>query len=335
MSQESSIDTLSPGDKPAQPKRSLLKIIGISCLSITVCMFFAGAIFVFSGGLSGPHGNRNDYPSWSPNGNNDIYLMDADGLHITQLTKDLFASVYILQSAADVEPVWSPDGSHIAFTSGRDNTMMNYIDTNIYVMDADSSNIKQLTGVGHEDAGPDWAPNGKQIAYVSKDTFTSDDNLMENPTWNIYLINVDGSNEIQLTNDPANELEMAWSPDGTQLAFISDRNGHDFDIYVMNVDGSDVVKVTNDAGNEFGPAWSPDGSQIAFNSDHNGNVQLFVMNADGSDITQLTSDKSNSAYPAWSPDGSHIVFESDREDGNANIYIMNTDGSNIVRLTEK
>jgi TolB protein len=261
--------------------------------------------------------------------------MDTEGSDVTQLTKDLFASVYILQSAVDVEPVWSPDGRHIAFTSGRDNTMMNYIDTNIYVMDAEGSNIKQLTGAGHEDAGPDWSPNGKKIAYVSKDTFTSEGNLLENPTWNIYLIDVDGSNEIQLTNDPPNELEVAWSPDGTQLAFISDRNGHDFDIYVMNVDGSDVVQVTNDAGNEFGPAWSPDSSQIAFNSDHNGNVQLFVMNADGSDIAQLTSDKSNSAYAAWSPDGTRIVFESDRDTGDANIYVMNADGSNVIQLTGK
>jgi Tol biopolymer transport system component len=255
MSQEDAQFTLPPESKPTRSKRSFLKIMSIGCLSIVVCMLIGGTILVFSGVLSGPPGKRNDYPTWSPdgnrilfqsdrNGNNDIYLMDADGSHITQLTKDLFASIYLLQSASDEEPDWSPDGSHIAFTSGRDNTMMNYVDTNIYVMDADGSNVKQLTGVGHEDAGPDWSPNGKQIAYVSKDTFTSEGNLIENPTWNIYLINVDGSNEIQLTNDSANELEVAWSPDGAHIAFISDRNDHDFDIYVMNADGSNIVRLT-------------------------------------------------------------------------------------------
>ncbi len=332
-------------NKTTRPKRSLIKIIGIGCLLIAICIVFAGAILVFSGVLSGTPGNRNDYATWSPDGtriafqsdrkgNADIYVMDPDGSHITQLTKDLFASLYYLRSASDEQPAWSPDGSHLAFVSGRDNGMMTYIDMNIYIMDIKGSNITQLTGTGSEESKPSWSPSGKQIAYSSKDIFNNS-GLIENPNWDIYMINVDGSNQIQLTNDPANELEAAWSPDGEHIVFISDRNGHDADIYVMNVDGSNVVQLTTDSANEFGPAWSPDGSQIAFNSDHNGNVQLFVMNADGSGLVQLTNDKSNSAYPSWSADGSQILFESDRNDGNANIYVMNADGSNIVQLTGK
>jgi Tol biopolymer transport system component len=223
--------TTTAENKTMQPKRSLLLIIGIGCLSITICIVFAGVILIFSGALSGTPGKRNDYATWSPDGsriafqsdrkgNADIYLMDPDGSHITQLTKDLFASFYYLRSASDEQPAWSPDGSHLAFVSGRDNGMMTYIDMNIYVMDIKGSNIIQLTGSGSEESKPSWSPDGKQISYSSKDIFTSDGILIENPTWDIYVINVDGSNQIQLTNDPANELEAAWSPDGQHIVLF-------------------------------------------------------------------------------------------------------------------
>jgi len=346
MSQENPLSTVKRRNKLAWSKRSVITIMGIGCLSLVVCIGFAGVFLLFSGVLSGPHGNRNDYPTWSPdgahivfqsdrNGNNDIYMMDADGSHITQLTRDPFATLYYLRSADDREPVFSPNGSRIALTSGRNNVMMNYIDTDIYVMNIDGSNIKQLTGVGYEEGGPAWSPNGKQIAYSSKDIYTSDGSLIKNPTYDIYVINVDGSYPIQLTKDRTNDLEVSWSPDGAHIVFISDRNGPDLDIYLMDADGSNVVQLTTDSANEFGPAWSPDNRHIAFNSDHNGNVQLYIMDADGSDVVQLTSDKSNSAYPSWSPDGSRIAFESDRNSGNANIYVMNADGSNIIPLTGK
>jgi Tol biopolymer transport system component len=259
--------------------------------------------------------------------------MNLDGSHITQLTGDRFARLYFLRSASDEQPAWSPDGNYLAFVSGRDNSMMTYTDMNVYIMNRNGSNITRLTGAGSEEGTPSWSPDGKQLAYSSRDIFTSDGRLIENPTWDIYVINIDGSNPLQITNDPADDLEVAWAPDGKRIAFISDRNGHDFDIYVMNADGSDVVQLTTDSANDFGPAWSPDSSRIAFNSDRNGNVQLYVMNADGSDTVQLTTDASNSAYPSWSPDGSRILFESDRGDGNANIFVMNVDGTNVVQLT--
>ena len=327
-------------------KRPLLKIISLGCLSIILCTILGTAALTFAGAFSGSPGSRNDYPSWSPDGrrivfesdrkgNPDIYVMDADGSRVTQLTRDLFARLYLSRSPADGHPVWSPDGSRIAFVSGRDNVMMTYMDTNIYVMASDGSNVVQLTGRGAEEGMPSWSPNGKQIAYSGRDVFTSDGQSIENPTWDIYVIDADSSNSVQLTNDPANEMEAAWSPDGNRIAYISDSNGPDFNIYVMNADGSNITQLTSGAENEFGPAWSPDGSQIAFTSDRNGNVQIYVMKADGSDITLLTDDGSNSAYPSWSPDGKQILFESDREDGNANIYFMNADGSNVVRLTGK
>lgn len=346
QSQEGPTPVRQPARESRKSNRSLLKIISLGCLFILLCTVLGTAALTFAGLFSGTPGNRNDYPSWSSDGrrivfesdrkgNADIYVMDADGSHVTQLTKDLFARLYFSRSPIDGQPAWSPDGSRITFVSGRDNVMMTYMDMNIYVMDSDGSNVVQLTGKGSEEAKPSWSPSGQQIVYSSRDVFTSEGQLIENPNWDLYVIDVDGKNAVQLTNGPGNELEAAWSPDGRHIAFISDQNGSDFDIYVMNTDGTNVIQLTSDSANEFGPAWSPDSSQIAFNSDRNGNVQIYVMNADGSDVTLLTDDTSNSAYPAWSPDGSQILFESDRGDGNANLFLMNADGSSVIQLTGK
>jgi Tol biopolymer transport system component len=330
-------------------KRPRWKAIGLllstGCLTLLVCIAGSFALVYSSGWLSGSPGNRNDMPVWSPDGNSiaffsdrggnpDIYIMKLDGSHVEQLTRDAFASLYFTKSPDDRNPSWSPDGSQIAFESGRDNQMMTYVNHDIYVMSADGSNVRRLTDNGADEGSPHWSPNGDSIAYVTMEYF-SDRALIEDPEWNIYVMNADGTDPVQLTKDLSSELEPAWSPDGTRIAFISDRNGPDFDIYVMNADGSNVTQLTNDSANEFGPRWSPDGNQIVFNSDGNSNVQLFMISIDESNLVQLTQDNSNSAYADWSPDGKRIVFESDRDTGYANIYVMNADGSNVIQLTGK
>jgi Tol biopolymer transport system component len=320
-------------------------VLGTGCLAFLVCIAGSFALVYYSGWLSGSPGNRNDMPVWSPDGksiaffsdrggNPDIYVMNSDGSQIEQLTRDAFASLYFTKSSEDSNPSWSPDGTQLVFESGRRNQMMTYINHDIYVMGADGSNVRRLTDDGADEGSPRWSPDGESIAYVRMEYF-SNQAPIENPAWDIYVMNADGTDPMQLTSDPSNELEPSWSPDGTRIAFISDRNGRNFDIYVMNADGSNITQVTDDSANEFGPAWSPDGKHIIFNSDRNGNVQLFMIRIEGSTLVQLTEDTSNSAYADWSPDGKRIVFESDRDTGYANIYVMNADGSNIIQLTGK
>ena len=320
-------------------------LFGTGCLALLVCIAGSSALVYYSGWLSGSPGNRNDMPVWAPDGNTiaffsdrggnpDIFVMNSDGSQVVQLTRDAFASLYFTKSAEDRNPSWSPDGSQIAFESGRSNQMLNYVDHDIYVMAANGSNVQRLTDHGADEGGPHWSPNGEMIAYVKMEYF-SEQGLIENPAWDIYVMNADGTDQNQLTKDPSYELEPSWSPDGTRIAFISDRNGQNFDIYVMNADGSNVTQLTDDSANEFGPVWSHDGKQIVFNSDRNGNVQLFMISIDGSHLVQLTKDSSNSAYADWSPDGKRIVFESDRDTGYANIYVMNANRSNIIQLRGK
>jgi len=117
----------------------------------------------------------------------------------------------------------------------------------------------------------------------------------------LYVMNVDGSGVIQLTDNPASdEGDFAgWSPDGRRIVFSSRRDGGDLDIFTMNPDGSGVTQLTrNDFIEDDDPVWAPDGKHIAFHSTRPGTEEIFIMNADGSDPIQLTFN-SHSAVPAW------------------------------------
>jgi Tol biopolymer transport system component len=151
----------------------------------------------------------------------------------------------------------------------------------------------------------------------------------------IYLITVDGSDFINITNHPAVDGDAAWSPDGSRLAFASTRAGNT-EIYVMDVDGSNVTRLTNNPAIDRFPAWSPDGSTIAFSSDRDGSFEIYLMDVDGSNVRRLTQHEAADVEPVWLPDGSKIVFCSTRSagTGNADIWIMNPDGTGLVNLTD-
>jgi len=139
-----------------------------------------------------------------------------------------------------------------------------------------------------------------------------------------------GNTPIRLTQDPGNDWNPVWSPDGQRIAFESDRDGN-FESYVMSADGSNPTRLMQDSGR--GPVWSPDGQRIAFIDARDGNLEIYVIDVDGSNLIRLTQNASNDLFPTWSPDGQRIAFSSDR-DGNSEIYVMSADGSNLIRLTQ-
>jgi Tol biopolymer transport system component len=157
----------------------------------------------------------------------------------------------------------------------------------------------------------------------------------------IYSMGQDGSDQQPLTLNPNIDIEAAWSPDGSKIAFSSDRDGPPFqtsEIYLMATDGTAETNITQNPGFDTNPAWSPDGTKIAFESVRANPIgggthhDVYVMNADGTGQTRVTTQAGSDGSPAWSPDGTQIAFVSDR-DGDSEIYIMDANGGNQLPLT--
>ena len=194
----------------------------------------------------------------------------------------------------------------------------------IYIMNSDGSNRTRLAEAQAGFlAAPSWFPGGSKIAFVSDQDGNPD----------IWVMDRDGSNLINLTNHPEKDHSPAWSSDGEWIAFASVRDSLYWEIYVMRADGSDVRRLTwwEDAS-DLSPTWSPDGSRLAFASKRDGNWEIYLMDRDGGNLVRLTDDPADDTNPAWSADGSRIAFESTR-DGFAEIYVMPITGGEPVNLT--
>jgi Tol biopolymer transport system component len=155
----------------------------------------------------------------------------------------------------------------------------------------------------------------------------------------VFLMDLDGSNQIRITSDPAYDDQPKWSPDASKIVFMSNRDGN-FEIYTMNADGSAPARLTNNLAADGFPAWSHDGTKIAFVRGDLRNpfsFEIFVMDANGSNQIRLTNDSAIDGVPSWSPDNTKIVFMSGGNsvlDVNSfEIFVMNADGSSRTRLT--
>jgi Tol biopolymer transport system component len=245
----------------------------------------------------------------------DLYTISADGSTQTNLTSNLVGHQQY--------PAWSPDGTKIAFVSSHDGG-----DDEIYVMDADGSNLISLTNNLWQDIRPTWSPDGIKIAFQGYRDGS--------PYSGIFVVDSNGASApVRITNSGTEDKSPAWSPDGNKIAFSRSN-----DIYTVRPDGTAQTNLTNSpssAATKLDPAWSPDGTKIAFWGQATDSAEIYTMNADGSNRTLLTNNSAYDAYPAWSPDGTKIVFVSDRDSNDESsvgeLYVMDADGSNQTRLT--
>lgn len=157
-----------------------------------------------------------------------------------------------------------------------------------------------------------------------------DDNI------DIFVINPDGTWEIQLTHNSSSNRYPAWSPDGEKIAFMSTRDG-DKEIYIMNSDGTEQKRLTNNQGVNFEPTWAPYGTDIAFTSNPNNNCcRIFIINLTATAERTLTEYLEFSEHPTWSPDGTKIAFTGRLEPNEAEyvngIFVINSDGTGKPRL---
>jgi TolB protein len=147
----------------------------------------------------------------------------------------------------------------------------------------------------------------------------------------IRIADANGTNGIQFTNHGADDRKPEWSPDDSIIAFAS-RRDKDFDIFLRHVGDDDLIRLTNVRGHDYDPSWSSAQDRIAFVSERSGTQDVWTMTPDGEGLVQLTGDDGEEDDPAWSPDGTRIAYATDRE-GTYAIWTMNADGSNQQRLT--
>lgn len=250
----------------------------------------------------------------------EIYTMDWDGAQINKVTS---------LKTLSISPSWSPDGKKIAFTAyvqkkGKRNADLFLMD----LMSGQRTSVSNRTGIN---SGASFAPDNKHIFLTVSHGVSPD----------IYKVNFEGALIRRITEGPsgAMNVEPAVSPDGTKIAFSSDRAGKPM-IYVMDLDGKNIKRLTFGGDFNASPSWSPDGQSLAFAGQTGSSFDIFVIGVtDKNKLIRLTEAKKANGRPAsnedpsFSPDGRFVMYTSDRT-GSNQIYISTADGSEERRVTQ-
>ena len=243
--------------------------------------------------------------------------MDLNGRNVERLTTSHYG---------EYRPDWSPDGADLAFTVCPDEDTCG-----IYVMNADGTGRRSIIGKSKEYySWPRFSPDGSRLVFRGwKDE--NDD---------IYVANIDGTDQKRLTFDEAPDVRPSWSPDGEKIAYCSKRGDY-YQIFEMDADGSHQKQLTTGFENNRSPAYSPDGLKLVYHSvtgdfgNHSdATTEIYVMDLGTGETTQLTHFGKHAVDARWTPDGDRIVFTKWAHDGDAEVHIMNADGSDVANLTK-
>jgi TolB protein len=210
----------------------------------------------------------------------------------------------------DGEASFSPDGRRIVFVSDRGGSL------DVWVMDADGSDARQLTTDAANDVSPSWAPDGERIAFVSD---------REGDRTNIFVVQVESGEVSQITFQDRGLAFPDWSPDGQSIAYSAVGPEHPTSseltpllLVVMPVTGGEPSLLRGGPGSNWGAAWSPDGERIAFSWTRGGAsltevAWLQLINKDGTGLRRMEAAVWGDYAPSWAPDGRRIAFTSTRQ----------------------
>ena len=240
----------------------------------------------------------------------------------------------------------------------------------IYIMNFDGSDVKQITRHRSLAFAPAWSPDGAKIAYS---LMTKHKNNVKNmDLWefdfasetvrllsnrkginsgaayspdgtkialtmsflgnpDVFTLDPHSNTVSRITKSFGEDVDPAWSPDGRQMVFVSSRSGRPM-VYRMNADGTSPQRLTFAGVYNATPSWSPTNNKLVFAGWLDKHFDIFLMNPDGTNIERLTKNQGNNEDPFFSPDGSFVVFSSNRT-GQKNVYAMNVDGTFVKRLT--
>jgi Tol biopolymer transport system component len=284
-------------------------------------------------------GMRNMWP-----GAFQMYILDADGSNLRQLTD--------ARSSDSTTPFWSPDGEHLPYTtSERSHSWL----ADVYVMSVDDWQPRRLTDGNALNHLISWLPASDELAFYSMRRDTQESMVYivradgserrelpalrdyHNINWTpdgqqivmtdrtlepqIFIAEADGTNARQLTSDPLPKFDVVLSPDGQQIAFVSEGNAQDEQyqmfLYVMDIDGSNVRRIGEIAAYNTGEfAWSPDSQRLAFVGYHEDTYAVYIGEADGSNTQYLANMHEGDAsgevvpsIPVWE-DNQHVLYSS-------------------------
>lgn len=187
----------------------------------------------------------------------------------------------------------------IAFVSNRSGKPQ------IWIMNVDGSDQRQLTNMPEGACQPVWSPDGARLAFISPCNLNQEVYLGTN----LFILDVASGGVTPLPSAAGGDFDPTWSPDGTRIAFSSFRDYYRKQIYLITLADHSIVSLSANKVHDSQPAWSPDGVQIAFVSERYGRYQIWLMNADGSEQRAFSrSGNLINLHPVWSPDGQSILY---------------------------
>jgi TolB protein len=237
-----------------------------------------------------PDGRRIAFKS-RRDGNNEPYVMNADGSGETRLTTS--------PQVSEGQPAWSPDGTRLLYRKTPDNPIVQNADLWQIDVNPAAPNPRPVLERTGDERYPSWSPDGTKIV------FRGDHDLVDHSgDEELYVMNADGTGVVQLTSNDVFDSAPAFSPDGSRILFESARdsgNALALDIYVMGADGGDVRRLTSDPAHDEGAVFSPDGRKILFTSERGGSSDIYVMTARGTGVRRVTDDPGRDESPDWQP----------------------------------